>query len=125
MKPKIVSIAASLWLGLAAQHAAAMAAEPPPRTDTAEAKAATTAQAAADFKPPPGFMKKKRGKFILYCKKDAPLGSRIQTETCYDEDQMRNYMLALKETKGNVDKIRATCANICVCGSPESCGGGT
>jgi hypothetical protein len=122
MKPKIVSIVTILWLGgLAAHLAGALAAEPPPKTDSAVAKQAAAAPAAEEFKPPPGFLKKKRGKFILYCKRDTPLGSRIRTETCYDENQMRNYMLALQETKGDVDKIRNVCSNPCACGMPEAC----
>lgn len=70
---------------------------------------------------PPGFKVKKRGKFTLYCKKDTPLGTRFQSETCYDEDQMRAYMLALQENKSDVDRIRSTCSNQCTCGNPAAC----
>jgi hypothetical protein len=85
----------------------------------AAATAATTE--ATPIELPPGFKPKKRGKYVLYCRSEAPLGSRIRQEFCFDEAQMRDYLIALQETKGNVDKIRSTCSNICVCGMPEAC----
>jgi hypothetical protein len=97
----------------------------PPKAEAvdakAEAKATTTAAADQELKLPPGWKKTKRGKYILYCKDEAPMGTRLKSKTCYDEPNMRNYMLALEQTKSDVDRIRATCSNICVCGSPESC----
>ena len=57
---------------------------------------------------PPGFKVKKRGKYTLYCKTDTPLGTRFKHETCYDEDQMRAYLLALDENMVDVDRIRNT-----------------
>lgn len=70
---------------------------------------------------PPGFKVKKRGKYTLYCKTDTPLGTRFKHETCYDEDQMRAYLLALEENKVDVDRIRNTCSNQCACGNPAAC----
>jgi hypothetical protein len=70
---------------------------------------------------PPGFKVKKRGKYTLYCKTDTPLGTRFKSETCYDENNMRAYMLALQENKSDVDRIRQTCSNPCACGMPEAC----
>ena len=70
---------------------------------------------------PPGFKVKKRGKYTLYCKTDTPLGTRFKHETCYDEGQMRAYLLALEENKVDVDRIRNTCSNQCACGNPAAC----
>ncbi len=70
---------------------------------------------------PPGFKVKKRGKHTLYCKTDTPLGTRFKSETCYDEPNMRAYMLALQENKSDVDRIRSTCSSLCACGMPEAC----
>lgn len=97
-----------------------------PKADAAEAKAdakAATTAAADDeeLKLPPGWKKTKRGKYILYCKDEAPMGTRLKSKTCYDDHNMRNYILALEQTKSDVDRIRSTCSNVCVCGSPESC----
>jgi hypothetical protein len=99
--------------------------EKPPADPAAQKTYATKAAAAptvpADIELPPGFKPRKRGKFIVYCRSDAPLGSRIKQETCFDEDQIRDYLIALQETKGNVDRIRATCSNVCTCGQPDAC----
>jgi hypothetical protein len=92
----------------------------PPKADAPDTKAAA-APDVKELKLPPGWKKKKRGKFILYCKNEAPMGTRLKAETCYDEDGMRNYMLALEENKGDIDRIRSTCSNACVCGNPGAC----
>ena len=70
---------------------------------------------------PPGFKVRKRGKFTLYCKTVTPLGTRFKSETCYDEPNMRAYLLALQENKSDVDRIRSICSNPCACGRPEAC----
>lgn len=115
----IVSLAATVALGL------------PSADDTpasAEKKQPAEAEAAADLdkmplekRLPPGFKVKKRGKFTLYCKSDTPLGTRFKSETCYDEPNMRAYMLALQENKVDVDRIRNICSNPCACGDPSQC----
>jgi hypothetical protein len=73
------------------------------------------------FVPPPGFVTKKRGAFTLYCKRDTTIGTRIKTEKCYDEQQVRDYLLAMKQAEEDAARIRNTCANVCVCGSPDLC----
>lgn len=101
--------------------------EDPPRSDApkdqkAEAKvASTTADAEEELKLPPGWKKTKRGKHTLYCKTEAPMGTRLKSTTCYDRDNMRNYILALQENKSDVDRIRSTCSNLCTCGDPSAC----
>lgn len=104
------------------QHAAEPAAN---ATATEAARSATQATAAVSgkddkepFKLPPGFYKKKFGKHQLYCKKYAPMGTRIRTEQCMNDLQMREYLLALQEQKSEIDRIRATCATASVCASP-------
>jgi hypothetical protein len=54
---------------------------------------------------------------------DTPIGTRIKSERCYDEAQMRNYMLALEENKRDVDRVRSVCQNLQVCGMPGGAGG--
>jgi hypothetical protein len=110
---------------------AAIALGLPTLDDTPQSEAATQADASeanavAEEIPladrlPPGFKVKKRGKFTLYCKTDTPLGTRFKSETCYDEPNMRAYMLALQENKSDVDRIRNICSNPCACGQPEAC----
>lgn len=96
-----------------------------PNSDKSIDKAADSGPtAAADkkddtFKPPPGFQTKKRGELVLYCKKDATIGTRFKTEKCYDEAQMREYLLALELQQQDVDRIRATCGGGTVCNPPD------
>ena len=96
-----------------------------PTADQANDKAEVTTIAAVkeeekdrEFKPPPGFLTKKRGAFVMYCEKDRETGSRFVTEKCFDEAQMREYMLALEIQKRDIDRIRSTCATASVC-SPQ------
>lgn len=109
MKPTTMALLMVLGVGSAALGTSATGSEP------AEAKKAE------EFKPPPGFLTKKRGKYTLYCKREAPMGTRLKTETCLNEEQMRDYILALAENKRDVDRIRAICSNPCVCGDPSAC----
>lgn len=74
---------------------------------------------AKEFKPPRGFQTKKRGDLVLYCKRDSTIGTRFKTEKCYDEKQMREYMLALEMQKNDVDRIRATCGGGTTCNLPD------
>ena len=67
---------------------------------------------------PPGFRPKKRGKFVVYCKRDAVLGTRMAAERCYDEEGIRAMLRAQAEDREKVDQMRR------ICGSMEQCGGG-
>jgi hypothetical protein len=86
-------------------------------SDKAESAANAAAAAPGDeeFKPPPGFKTKKRGELVLYCMRDSTVGTRFKTEKCYDEQQMREYLLALEVQKRDIDRIRSTCATASVC----------
>jgi hypothetical protein len=100
-------------------------AEKAPDAEKSSDKAAESAPTAAAnskadaFKPPPGFQTRKRGDLVLYCKKDATIGTRFKTEKCYDEAQMRGYLLALELQQQDVDRIRATCGGGTVCNPPD------
>jgi hypothetical protein len=119
-----VALMLVLCIGTAIEDSSATGSEPPDSTTDAskpEAAAEPVAAKAEDFKLPPGFFKKTRGKYVLYCKRDAAMGTRLRTETCYDEAGMRDYLLALAENKRDIDRMRATCATLCACGQPEAC----
>ena len=114
-------------MAIAAQAFGGPLADETPAADVASKQtdiSETTAQKAeiplAD-RLPPGFKVKKRGKYTLYCKTDTPLGTRFKSETCYDENNMRAYMLALQENKNDVDRMRNICSNPCACGNPAAC----
>ncbi len=93
-----------------------------PAAEQASEKAAVDSAAPAagaekekEFTPPPGFQTKKRGDMVLYCKRDRETGTRFTTEKCYDENQVREYLLALEVQRRDLDRIRATCASGSVC----------
>ena len=124
MQAASIPLTLILALATAAAYAGPYASGPadtPPVEAEPAADAETAAKAEEELKLPPGFKKVKRGKHTLYCKKVTPLGTRFQTDQCFDEPGMRNYILALQETKGDVDRIRQTCSNLCVCGDPSAC----
>jgi len=89
-----------------------------PVTDVTESAASTAAAAERELVLPPGFKPKKRGKFTVYCKRDAVLGTRMPAERCYDEEGIRAMLRAQAEDREKVDQMRR------ICGSMEQCGGG-
>lgn len=124
MQAASISLALILSLATAAAYAGLYASGPadtPPAEAEPVADAETVAKAEEELRLPPGFKKVTRGKHTLYCKKVTPLGTRFQTDQCFDEPGMRNTILALEQTKGDVDRIRQTCPNLCVCGDPSAC----
>jgi hypothetical protein len=92
-------------------------------TEPADDKPAVTAKASEaapgdeEFKPPPGFKTKKRGEIVLYCMRDSTVGTRFKTEKCYDEAQMRDYLIAQQENKRDIERVRNTCST----GAGEYC----
>jgi hypothetical protein len=83
---------------------------------SAKAVETTTAEKKDDvFTPPAGFVTKKRGALTLYCKRDRETGTRFSTEKCYDENQVREYLITLEQQKRDIDRIRSTCATAAVC----------
>ena len=60
-----------------------------------------------EFKPPPGFRARKRGDVVVYCRKEAVLGSRFPAEKCYDEAGFRELQRLELEQKEMLERIRA------------------
>jgi len=120
-----VTIALALWLSVVAAFAQVPASgdEIPtadqPKVSSVASNSAATEPAAEDkeFKPPIGFIPKKRGANVLYCKRDTTIGTRFQTEKCYSEAQMRDYIIAQQENKRDIDRVRSTCSS----GAGEIC----
>lgn len=123
MQKILTALAACLFASVALAQDAAIGNETPAAdvaSDKAVSEKAVEAAATGDkkdsnFTPPVGFVTKKRGPLTLYCKKDRETGSRFTTERCYDEAQMREYMLTLEQQKRDIDRIRSTCATAAVC----------
>ena len=92
--------------------------------DQASAKpvpdSSASANETAEFKPPRGFNAKTRGKLVVYCSTITPVGTRLKSETCYDEPQMREYMIQLEENKSSIDRIRSGCNYTHDCGQTDA-----
>jgi hypothetical protein len=97
---------------LVAPHAGA--GEPTAESTEAVAEGEETKERA--FTPPPGFRERKRGKHVVYCRREEPKGSRFPTEICYDEKGIREMLQAQREDQAKVDQIRRTRATGACCG---------
>jgi hypothetical protein len=116
MKRITCGLVLSALAGMALGQEVATGDEKPAADQAEDATEASTAAVAktgekAVFSPPPGFKTKKRGKLVLYCIKDSTVGTRFKTEKCYDEAQVRDYIIAQQENKRDIDKVRATCSS--------------
>ena len=90
-----------------------------PAQDKAESPTAAEVKPDEAFTPPPGYRQKKRGKKMVYCKKDLESGTRFASEICYDEEQLREMQRSREIEKTAFDQSRRlTCSN------PDSCAGG-
>lgn len=90
--------------------------------DAAQDKVVSPATAEAkppvEFKVPAGYRAKKRGKKMVYCKKDMESGTRFAQEKCYDEEQLQAMELVRAEEQAKIDQARKVCA------VSNECGGG-
>jgi hypothetical protein len=66
---------------------------------------------------PPGFKPKKRGKYMLYCRKETVMGTRFPVERCYDEAGIREFIRAQIENQEQLDQMRRICSTAGACGS--------
>ena len=96
---------------------AAVEAKAATATNSAVPAAPTAAAKEEEFVIPPGFKQKKRGKFIVYCRKETALGTRLQTEKCYDEEGIHEMLRAQAEDREKVDQMRRICGSLDACGA--------
>jgi hypothetical protein len=85
--------------------------------DKAETDTADEAKEPDEFKVPAGYRAKKRGKKMVYCKKDMESGTRFAQERCFDEAQLRQQELAREQENRTLEQSRRVCA------TPETCAG--
>jgi hypothetical protein len=112
-----------LWLFLAGDAAAedpvtpvvdqAKSAEP--AKVKAESEAAAIAQDDEEFELPPGFKARKRGDITVYCIKGKSTGTRFDTESCYDKQQLKDYLLAREQNNADFNRSRAVCSTAAIC----------
>ncbi len=97
---------------------AAGAEEPPAKSEAPQesAEAKPDAEATPEFKPPPGFRPRKRGETLVYCRKEAVLGTRFPAEKCYDRAGLRELKRSEHEQRELLERIRACTGNNCSAG---------
>jgi hypothetical protein len=61
------------------------------------------------FKPPPGYKVKINGWDIVYCRKEAVLGSRFKKEICMTEAELKAYLASQDEMRRNKDQSSRVC----------------
>ena len=83
--------------------------------DEATESAKPVAKPESDYRPPPGYKTRKRGDKVVYCKKVSIPESRLMTEKCYDEVQLREIELLMEQQRNELDQRRR------ICPSPTSC----
>jgi hypothetical protein len=97
---------------------AAAAGEPP--ADAGALQPGTEAKSAAtnngEFKPPPGFRTRKLGSHILYCRKEVVLGTRFQSEKCYDQAGIRQLLRKQLEDTEMMERVRQCAVGNCPTG---------
>ena len=105
-KSQCTAVAAALMLCLAS---AAFAEEAPEKAEALQPAAAAKpdVEAAREFKPPPGFRTKKRGELVLYCRREAVLGSRFTAEKCYDQAGIREMQRLELQRAEELERMRA------------------
>jgi len=115
----LILIASALLVGSAfaedKPEAPAASATPAAATPAAESKEPQNAKAAkadekkSQFKPPPGYKVKIKEWDIVYCRKEAVLGSRFPQEICMTEAELKAYTQANDEMRRNKDQSSRIC----------------
>jgi hypothetical protein len=90
----------------------------PPTSTTASVAAPTTeTKPKKPFKRPAGYRTSKRDGITYYCRKDATIGSRVETTKCFTQEQLEELAMVNAESKEASQQAMRVCVN------PQNCGG--
>lgn len=118
MRNMMVAALALLMAGSAlAQEPTSAMAEDTTKTDKAKAETVAQAEKPDEVVVPPGFKVKKRGDITVYCTKGRSTGTRFPTETCYDANQLREYLFAREQANRDFNQSRTVCSSAGACGA--------
>lgn len=84
---------------------------------SATAPTATEAKPKKPFKRPPGYRMSKRNGVTYYCRKDATIGSRVETTKCFTQEQLEELAMVNSESVESSQQAMRVCVN------PTNCGG--
>jgi hypothetical protein len=116
--------------GVALAQSPAPAETPKPATAApAETSASTAAPQAASVAPQsaatavtqpkkpltkvPGYKRVKRDGQVFFCRKDASIGSRLETMKCFSEAEMEVQLAMQQEERDNMHQRMRTCVGVC------------
>ena len=115
---------AALALGLSAsmvraEEPAAAAPAPAQAAPAAAGKvaepAAMTAATGEKYSPPPGFKTKTRKGQTVYCRSRAPLGTRIKSEECFTEAEIKEVERAMATSTDDIQQRGRMCTSGFMC----------
>jgi hypothetical protein len=88
---------------------------PAPAAEKAAEPAATTAAAGERYNPPPGFKTKTRKGETVYCRSRAQLGTRIKSEECFTEAQIKEVERAMATATEDIQQKGRMCTTGFMC----------
>jgi len=77
--------------------------------------AATTAATVEKYNPPPGFKTKTRKGQTVYCRSRAPLGTRIKSEECFTEAEIKEVERAMATSTDDIQQRGRMCTTGMMC----------
>jgi len=97
--------------------AAAPVAAPAPAAAAEKAAEPVVATAAAGnkYNPPPGFKTKTRKGETVYCRSRAPLGTRIKSEECFTEAEIKEVERAMSTSTDDIQQRGRMCTTGMMC----------
>ena len=111
----VVSLSSGAALAEEPAATAASAASPAPAAEKAAEPAATTATADEKYNPPLGFKTKTRKGETVYCRSRAPLGTRIKSEECFTEAQIKEVERAMATSTEDIQQKGRMCTTGFMC----------
>ena len=111
----VVSLSSGAALAEEPAAAAASAASSAPAAEKAAEPAATTATADEKYSPPPGFKTRTRKGETVYCRSRAPLGTRIKSEECFSEAQIKEVERAMSTATEDIQQKGRMCTKGFMC----------
>jgi len=94
---------------------AAPAQAAPAAPEKAADPAATTAATDGKYNPPPGFKTKTRKGETVYCRSRAPLGTRIKSEECFTEAEIKEVERAMQMSTDDIQQKGRMCTTGFMC----------
>lgn len=113
----VAAFAAGLFSTMSLAVEPAVAASEQSASDAAPVAEAGTAAAAAagEYTPPPGYKTRKKKGETVYCRKRAPLGTRLKTEECFNKAEILEVEHAMRVNRDDQAQRGRMCTTGAMC----------